>query len=181
MARHKSTADERSTQESPSATKRRASPPVRKPSTRYTTKRLRLRTPDVVQAEAVAQQQHLEFIDLAREQYQRGVHVDSALRAPDENGLYGIYEGSRLAKLLQSDLDALISFALRHGVTPVIVQEYRGMIHTLNEAIQRVQTQQPALPPTAAPAVPSAQTGERVVTDVADEAHDVLNMFFPGS
>ncbi len=155
-------------------------PPVRQKSTRYTIKRLRLRTLDVLQAEAVALQQGLEYIDLAREQYQRGVQVDAALRPPGEDGKHGLYEGARLAELVRHDIDGLVSFALNQGVVPTMIREYRKMIQGLYDTIQYVRTQgTPSSPAPIAPPLPPGETPpHQAATEVAEEAQGVLGMFF---
>jgi len=53
-----------------------------------------------------------------------------------KTGLYGLYQGSRLAELLRVDIDGLISFALNHGVVPTMLQEYRRIIGDLNTTLQ---------------------------------------------
>jgi hypothetical protein len=145
-------------------------PPVRQKSTKYTIKRLRLRTPDVLQAEAVAEQQGLEYIDIAREQYQRGVTVDSALRPPGVDGKYGRYEGPRLAELLLRDIDGLISFAISQGTIPAIIQEYRSLLQSRHETLPQVMTPAP-LGDTPEPLLTA-------VTEVDEHALGVLGMFF---
>ncbi len=161
--------------------KKTNTPPVRQKSTRYTMKRLRLRTLDALQAKAMAEQQGVEFMDLSREQYQRGVQVDAALRPPGEDGKYGLYEGPRLAELVRPDIDGLISFALGQGVVPTMIQEYRKMIQGLYDTIRSLRTQgsPPSSPVPPAPPLPPGETSPRqVATEVAEEAQGVLGMFF---
>jgi hypothetical protein len=164
-------------------------PPRRRKNEALVLKHSRLRGIDIKQTEVIAHQRGSDLGDLVRKQYERGVNVDTALGAPASDGLYGLYQGSRLAELLRADIDGLICFALNHGVVPTILQEYRRIIGSLNEAVQgshlsRVmpspvpqgtstlshqinqQPQESALPP---------------VTEVADEADGVLGLFFGGS
>ena len=118
-----------------------------------------------------------------------GVNVDTALGAPSPDGLYGLYQGSRLAELLRADIDGLISFALNHGVVPIILQEYRRIIGSLNEAIQheRTATATSSPAPEGTPSLGNrgnhqSQLSSSVpATEVADEADGVLGLFFGGS
>jgi len=158
----------------------RSKPPLRQKSSKYTIKRVRLRTPDVLHAEAVAEQQGIEFIDLSREQYQRGVLIDAALRPPTPDGMAGLYSARRLAELLRFDLDGLINFALQQGVVPTIIQEYRILFQTLATETNR---QQKAMGTdsreTPKPVGADPQQTLAAATEVAEEAQGVLGMFFP--
>jgi hypothetical protein len=171
-----------------SAVKSANPPPRKKKNEALVLKHYRLRATDVKQTEAVAHQRGSDLGDLVRKQYERGVNVDTALGAPGEDGLYGLYQGSRLAELLRADIDGLISFALNHGVVPTMLQEYRRIIGSLNEVIQHGRTA--IATPSPAPQGTSSQ-GNRVdhqsqqasfnpATEVADEADGVLGMFFGG-
>lgn len=170
-------------------TKRSNLPPRRKKNEALVLKHYRLRAIDVKQTEAIAHQRGLDLGDLVRKQYERGVNVDTALGAPDSDGLYGLYQGSRLAELLRAEIDGLISFALNHGVVPAILQEYRRIIGSLNEAIQSNYSSR--VTPSPAPqgtSTLSYQTNQQPqdstfppATEVADEADGVLGLFFGGS
>jgi len=158
-------------------------PPRKKKSEVLVLKHYRLRNVDVNQTEAVVVQRGADPNDVVRKQYERGVNVDTALGAPGEDGLFGLYPGRRLAELLQQDTNGLISFALNQGVVPTIIQEYRGIIQGLNDTLQGLRSQLTALP--IAPSSEFSTTGlqlqqqhEFAVTEVADEAEDVLGMFF---
>jgi hypothetical protein len=172
-----------------SAVKSANPPPRKKKNEALVLKHYRLRATDVKQTEAVAHQRGLDLGDLVRKQYERGVNVDTALGAPGEDGLYGLYQGSRLAELLRADIDGLISFALNHGVVPTILQEYRRIIGDLNTTIQSdrppMATQSPAPEGTSSlgnQAHHSSQQSSFIpATEVADEADGVLGMFFGGS
>jgi hypothetical protein len=163
-------------------------PPRKQKNEALLLKHYRLRATDVKQTEAVARQRGSDLGDLVRKQYERGVNVDTALGAPGEDGLYGLYQGSRLAELLRADIDGLISFALNHGVVPTILQEYRRMIGSLNEAIQhgRTATAASSLAPEDTPSLGNRgnhqpqQFPSIPATEVADEADGVLGMFFGG-
>jgi hypothetical protein len=160
---------------------RKNSPPIRTKSTRYTTK-LSLRAPDVQQAEVVAQQQSLEFIDLARMQYRLGVLHDAALRPPGKDGKYGLYAGEYLAQQVRADVDGLNSFLLSQGIVPAIVQEYRLIVQGLQEAIQRFAVAPAAMTaslPTSSSQPPPEEKEPSAApeTQVAEEALDVLSMF----
>jgi len=158
----------------------RSKPPIRQKSSKYTIKRLRLRTPDVLQAEAVAEQQGIEFIDLSREQYQRGVFIDAALRPPTPDGMAGLYSAQRLAELLRFDLDGLINFALQQGVVPTIIQEYRILFQTLAAETHRQQKAMGAdSRETPKPVGADLEQTLVAATEVAEEAQGVLGMFFP--
>ena len=172
-----------------SLTKRSNLPPRRKKNEALVLKHYRLRAIDVKQTEAIAHQRGLDLGDLVRKQYERGVHVDTALGAPDSDGLYGLYQGSRLAELLRADIDGLICFALNHSVVPTILQEYRRIIGSLNEAIQSNHSSRVTSSP-----IPQGtstlgyQTNQQLqesalppVTEVAYEADGVLGLFFGGS
>jgi len=149
-------------------------------------KHYRLRATDVKQTEAVAHQRGSDLGDLVRKQYERGVNVDAALGAPGEDGLYGLYQGQRLAELLRADIDGLISFALNHGVVPTMLQEYRQMIGRLNETIQNgrmpIAAQSPVPERTSSLGNQTNQQSQKSLfipaTEVADEADGVLGMFF---
>lgn len=163
-----------------------ANPPPRKKNEALVLKHYRLRATDVKQTEAVARQRGSDLGDLVRKQYERGVNVDTALGAPGEDGLYGLYQGSRLAELLRADIDGLISFALNHGVVPSMLQEYRRIIGDLNTTIQGdrppMATQPPApegMSSLSNRAHHSSQQSPFIpATEVADEADGVLGMFF---
>jgi hypothetical protein len=114
--------------------------------------------------------------------------VDTALGALGSDGLYGLYQGQRLAELLRADIDGLISFALNHGVVPSMLAEYRRIIAGLNETIQSSRLQMETLPPgTGAISFASCQMQQSemfqvtAVTEMADEADGVLGMFFGNS
>jgi hypothetical protein len=164
-------------------------PPRKKKNEALVLKHNRLRAIDVRQTEAVVAQRSSDMGDTVRKQYERGVHVDTALGAPGSDGLYGLYQGERLAELLRADIDGLISFALHHGVVPTMLAEYRRIIAELNETIQRVRIQAGAF--ASAPEATSFSNGQMMqtnqqleavqftaVTEVADEADGVLGMFF---
>ncbi len=164
-------------------------PPRKKKNEALILKHNRLRATDVRQTEAVVAQRGSDLGDTVRKQYERGVHVDTALGAPGSDGLYGLYQGQRLAELLRADIDGLISFALHHEVVPTMLAEYRRIIGGLNETVQSLRTQIATLPP--APAATSFSNGQMMqtnqqpeavqftaVTEVADEADGVLGMFF---
>lgn len=160
-------------------------PPVKKKSEVLVLKHYRLRNVDVKQTEAVVAQRGADTNDVVRKQYERGVNVDTALGAPGEDGLFGLYPGRRLAELLRQDTDGLISFSLNQGVVPAIIQEYRGIIQGLNDTLQGLRSQLTAHP--IAPSgeysttgSPSQRQQEYAVTEVADEADSVLDMFFGG-
>ncbi len=164
-------------------------PPRRKKNEALVLKHYRLRTTDIKQTEVIAHQRGSDLGDLVRKQYERGVNVDTALGAPGSDGLYGLYQGARLAELLRADIDGLISFALNHGVVPTILQEYRRIIGSLNEAIQSNHSSR--VTPSSVPEATSTlshQTNQRPqesvfppATEVADEANGVIGMFFGGS
>jgi hypothetical protein len=164
-------------------------PPRKQKNEALILKHYRLRATDVKQTEAVAHQRGSDLGDLVRKQYERGVNVDTALGAPGEDGLYGLYQGSRLAELLRADIDGLISFALNHGVVPTILQEYRRIIGSLNETIQYGRTATATALPVSESTPPlgnranhqSQQSSSIPATEVADEADGVLDMFFGGS
>ncbi len=169
-------------------TKRSNWPPRKKKNEALVLKHYRLRAIDIKQTEAVIIQRGSDMGDTVRKQYERGVHVDTALGAPDPDGLYGLYQGQRLAELLRSDLDGLISFALNHGVVPMILVEYRRIIAGLNETIQSLPRQAGTFPlvPKATPLsngqMQQPDTSQiAAVTQVADEADGVLDMFFGGT
>ena len=172
-----------------SSTERSNLPPRKKKNEALVLKHHRLRAIDVRQTEAVVVQRGSDLGDTVRKQYERGVNVDTALGAPGENGLYGLYQGQRLAELLRADIDGLISFALNHGVVPTILQEYRRIIQSLNETIQRDHPQMATFP--AGIGATSFSNNQMnltnlqpeelqfaAVTEVADEADGVLDMFF---
>jgi hypothetical protein len=164
-------------------------PPRRRKNEALVLKHYRLRAIDIKQTEVIAYQRGSDLGDLVRKQYERGVNVDTALGAPSSDGLYGFYQGSRLAELLRADIDGLISFALNHGVVPTILQEYRWIIGSLNEAIQhgRTATATPSPAPEDIPPLgnrgnhQSQQSSSVPATEVADEADGVLGLFFGGS
>src|SRR5258708_4605782 len=117
------------------ATERSNQPPRKKKNEALVLKHYRLRAIDVRQTEAVVVQRGSDLGDTVRKQYERGVNVDTALGAPGENGLYGLYQGQRLAELLRADIDGLISFALNHGVVPTIL--IRPSISARNNSAKR--------------------------------------------
>ncbi|HEY4036385.1 MAG TPA: hypothetical protein VGL94_20705 [Ktedonobacteraceae bacterium] len=167
-------------------------PPRKKKNEALVLKHNRLRAIDVRQTEAVVAQRGSDLGDTVRKQYERGVHVDTALGAPGEDGLYGLYQGERLAELLRADIDGLISFALHHGVVPTLLAEYRRIIAGLNETIQSVRIHAGTFTPAPEAALFSngqmMQTNQQTeavqftaVTEVADEADGVLGMFFGNS
>jgi hypothetical protein len=164
-------------------------PPRKKKNEALVLKHYRLRAIDVRQTEVVVVQRSSDLGDTVRKQYERGVNVDTALGAPGEDGLYGLYQGQRLAELLRADIDGLISFALNHGVVPTMLAEYRRIIEGLNETIQNSRLQMATLPPVAEAMSFSSgrmdQTSQQpevsaftAVTEMADEADGVLGLFF---
>jgi len=185
-------ANQRKESEEGSAAQSSNLPPRKKKNEALVLKHYRFRATDVRQTEVVVVQRGSDLGDTVRKQYERGVNVDTALGAPGEDGLYGLYQGERLAELLRADIDGLISFALNHGVVPTLLQEYRRIIEGLNETIQSSRLQMATLPP-----VPGAmsfssgrmdQTNQQreesqftAVTEMADEADGVLGMFFGSS
>lgn len=78
----------------------------------------RLRRDDIRFTELLEQQGGFPFSDVVRRIYQKGVLLEAATSAPDEEGRYGLYTGARLAELLLPTVDALIAFVMRHGHTP---------------------------------------------------------------
>lgn len=169
-------------------TKRSNRPPRKKKNEALVLKHYRLRAIDIKQTEAVITQRGSDMGDTVRKQYERGVHVDTALSAPGPDGLYGLYQGQRLAELLRADLDGLISFALNHGVVPMMLAEYRRILAGLNETIQSLPRQVGTFP--LVPEATSLSNGQMrqpdasqiaAVTQVADEADGVLDMFFGGT
>lgn len=171
------------------ATERSNLPPRKKKNEALILKHYRLRAIDVRQTEAIVVQRGSDLGDTVRKQYERGVNVDTALGAPGEDGLYGLYQGQRLAELLRADIDGLINFALNHGVIPTILAEYRRIIEGLNQTIQSNHSQMAMLPPETEARVLSSgrmdQTNQQpeefpftAVTEMADEADGVLGMFF---
>ena len=172
--------------------KRSHLPPRKKKNEALVLKHYRLRAIDVKQTEAVVMQRGSDIGDTVRKQYEKGVHVDTALGAIGSDGLYGLYQGQRLAELLRADIDGLISFALNHGIVPTMLIEYRRIIAGLNETIKSLQMQTATFPPS--PEATSfangqmQQTNQRperlqftAVTEMADEADGVLGMFFSNS
>jgi hypothetical protein len=164
-------------------------PPRRRKNDALILKHYRLRAIDIKQTEVIAHQRGSDLGDLVRKQYERGVNVDTALGAPGSDGLYGLYQGSRLAELLRADIDGLISFALNHGVVPTILQEYRRIIGDLNKTIQSDRTPMPTQPPAPEGTLlldnrthqSQQQSSFIPATEVADEVDGVLGMFFGGS
>ena len=170
------------------STKRSNQPPRKKKNEALVLKHYRLRAIDIRQTEAVIIQRGSDMGDTVRKQYERGVHVDTALGAAGPDGLYGLYQGQRLAELLRADLDGLISFALNHGVVPMMLAEYRRIIAELNETIQSLPRKAGTFP--HVPKATSLSNGQMqlpdasqiaAVTQVADEADGVLDMFFGGT
>src|SRR5260370_14449203 len=102
-------------------TERSNLPPRKKKNEALVLKHYHLRAIDVRQTEAVVVQRGSDLGDTVRKQYERGVNVDTALGAPGENGLYGLYQGQRLAELLRADIYCLISVALNHGVVSAVL------------------------------------------------------------
>src|SRR5258708_23823013 len=169
------------------ATERSNQPPRKKKNEALVLKHYRLRAIDVRQTETVVVQRGSDLGDTVRKQYERGVNVDTALGAPGVDGLYGLYQGQRLAELLRADIDGLISFALKHGVVPTMLAEYRRIIEGLNETIQSSRSQMATLPPV--PGTRSFSSGRidqtnqqpeefpfTAVTEMADEADGVLEI-----
>jgi hypothetical protein len=164
-------------------------PPRRRKNEALVLKHYRLRAIDIKQTEVIAHQRGTDLGDLVRKQYERGVNVDTALGAPASDGLYGLYQGSRLAELLRADIDGLISFALNHGVVPTILQEYRRIIGNLNEVIQSNHSSRVTSSPVPQDiSTLSHQTHQQPqdsafppATEVEDEANGVIGMFFGGS
>lgn len=143
-------------------------------------KHYRLRVADVEQTNAIAAQRRTDPNDIVRRQYERGVLTDSALGAPGEDGLYGLYRGQRLAELLRPDIDGLLGFTLAQGVVPALIQEYRTIIASLNETIQGLRAQGASYSSAALSAEVAPQPDMTAATDISEEATNVLDMFFSG-
>lgn len=168
--------------EEPVESEANSSPPRKTKNEALILKHYRLRAVDVKQTEAVSKQRKTDQNDIVRKQYERGVNVDSALGAPGEDGLYGLYKGERLAELLLPDIDGLISFALRHGVVPTVIQEYRQTFQGLRSPMGANPV---GLVTPLPPGRPGSQQPEPMayapVTEVAEEADGVLGIFFGGA
>jgi hypothetical protein len=170
-----------SKQEETSSVSRSNLPPGKKKSEVLVLKHYRLRDVDVRQTVAVVDQRGTDINDVVRKQFERGVSVDSALGAPGEDGRYGLYDGARLAELLRQDIDGLIGFALKHGVVPTVIQEYRTIIRGLNETIGGMRGHLASLPQTpTSPVFGQVHQLSGAVTERSDEADSVLGLFFGG-
>lgn len=83
---------------------------------------LRLRVRDIQMTDALKDQRGTPWPDLSRRIYERGCLIEAACGAPDLQGNYGLYTGARLAELLAPDMETLITFQMRHGQVPTIIQ-----------------------------------------------------------
>ena len=133
---------------------------------------LRLRVRDIELTDALEQQRGTPWPDLSRRIYERGCQIEAACGPPDEQGFYGTYTGARLSQLLANDVDALITFQMRHGQVPAIIQvlldvvQKQGMVPATIAAMQ------------AEGASVRAAAESEALTEVDAGAVETLDVFF---
>lgn len=158
----------------------------------------RLLTKNLSNLRALVGQLGYPLTDLYRRIYDRGDLMESALQSPDPaTGLYGTYQGERLAQKLINDINALIAFAMDHGQVPTVIRVQQERIAEL-EAIQALLRSeirplalgdlrvllreelgaflQPETPAPAARAAPEA--ANTMLTEVAPEGQATIDALF---
>jgi len=133
---------------------------------------LRLRVRDIETTDALATQRETPWPDLSRRIYQRGCQIEAACGPPDVQGNYGTYTGARLAQLLAADVDTLITFQMRHGQVPAVIQVLLDIVRRQGKVPAPIATMQ------AEGESVRAAVGPEELTDVEEGAVATLDLFF---
>ncbi len=131
---------------------------------------LRLRVRDIEMTDALETQRGTPWPDLSRRIYERGCQIEAACGPPNEQGNYGAYTGARLAQLLAADVDTLITFQMRQGNIPAIIQ-------VLLDVVQRQGTVPAPIASMEAMGA-RAETENEALTAVEEGAVETLDQFF---
>ena len=133
---------------------------------------LRLRVRDIQMTDALYDQRGTPWPDLSRRIYERGCLIEAACGAPDLQGNYGIYTGARLAQLLATDVETLITFQMRHGQVPTILQVLLDLVQKQGTVPAPIAAMQ------AEGASVRAAAGSEALTEVDAGAVETLDLFF---
>lgn len=133
---------------------------------------LRLRVRDIQMTDALKDQRGTPWPDLSRRIYERGCLIEAACGAPDEQGNYGIHTGARLAQLLAPDIETLITFQMRHGQVPTIIQVLLDVVQKQGVVPAPIAALQ------AEGASVRSATGSGALTEVEEGAVETLDLFF---
>ena len=133
---------------------------------------LRLRVRDIQLTDALESQRGTPWPDLSRRIYERGSQIEAACGPPDEQGYYGTYTGARLAQILAPDIETLITFQMRHGQVPAIIQVLLDLAKKQGQVPASIATIQ------AEGETVRAAAGSGALTEVEEGAVETLDLFF---
>jgi len=133
---------------------------------------LRLRVRDIEMTDALEAQRGTPWPDLSRRIYERGCQIEAACGPPDEQGNFGTYTGARLAQLLAADVDTLITFQMRNGQVPAIIQVLLDMAKKQGQVPASIADMQ------AEGEIVRAAAGSEALTEVDEGAVETLDLFF---
>ena len=133
---------------------------------------LRLRVRDIEMTDALEAQRGTPWPDLSRRIYERGCQIEAACGPPDEQGNFGTYSGARLAQLLAADVDTLITFQMRNGQVPAILQVLLDIVQKQGKIPASIAAMQQE------GAVVRAAAASEALMEVEEGAVATLDLFF---